>query len=88
MTLIRQTIRVLEVTTNPDPVVTPEPPSSPDGGGSAPFSPVITIQIQGNANEETVEKMQTSLRDVVRELYQEFREEELERMALKNQYAF
>lgn len=74
--------------TNPDPVVTPEPPSSPDGGGSAPFSPVITIQIQGNANEETVEKMQTSLRDVVRELYQEFREEELERMALKNQYAF
>ena len=57
----------------------------------------ITVEIGGDATgldkalkgvQSTLRTTQTSLRDVVRELYQEFREEELERMALKNQYAF
>lgn len=79
---------------NPVPVTGgggPEP--SPDtgggsGGGGTPFAPVITIQVQGNADDETVEKMEKSLRDTVKELFEEFREQELERMSLKNQYAY
>lgn len=58
-------------------------PSAP-----APFSPVITIEIKGDADERMVGKMEMSLRDTVKELFDEFREQELERMALKNQYAF
>ena len=52
------------------------------------FAPVITIQVQGSMNDEGVEYMTENLRSTVRELFVEFREEELERMALKNQYPF
>mgnify|MGYP000233581562 CR=1 FL=1 len=34
------------------------------------------------------EAQRTLLRDTVRELYDEFREEELQQMSLKNQYSF
>lgn len=65
----------------------------PPGGNDAPpppstFAPVITIQVQGGASEESIENMTEALRATVRQLYDEFREEELERMALKNQYSF
>lgn len=63
----------------------------PDTGGGTPpptFAPVIQITVNGNADDETVENLRTSLRDEVRELFREFREEELERQSLKNQYAF
>ena len=58
-------------------------------GGAAPaFAPVINIQVQGNADGEAIENMRTSLYDTARQLFQEFRDEELEQQALKNQYAF
>lgn len=52
------------------------------------FSPVINITVQGDANEETTEKLKKSLYDIVKELYEEFKTEELEQMVLKNQLAF
>ena len=75
---------------NPDSVTGPDPSpeSSGGGGGGSPFSPVIQITIQGNADDETVEKMENSLRDTVKELFDEFREQELEHQSLKNQYAY
>ena len=63
----------------------------PDGPETSPppaFAPVITIQVQGNADEETIENLSGSLRETVRELFQEFRDEEREQMTLKNQYAY
>ena len=54
---------------------------------SATFAPIITVQVQSNANEEDVENMKKSLREVVKELYEEFRDDERERLALKSQYA-
>ncbi|MBQ3456057.1 MAG: hypothetical protein IJG36_06445, partial [Synergistaceae bacterium] len=54
----------------------------------AAFAPVVNVYIQGSANDESIENMSETLRSTVRELYDEFREEELERMALKNQYSF
>lgn len=66
----------------------PEPDTGGGGGNPSTFAPVITIQIQGNADDETVENMRTSLRDTVRELFEEFRSEELEQQTLKNQYAY
>jgi len=66
-----------------------------DGEGSqgqraaaVPFAPNISITVNGDASEQTVEDMKTSLYDTVKELFQEFREAEYERMALKNQYSF
>ena len=68
------------------------PPPEPDGDGTPPisftFAPVLNIEVSGNADERTVENLKSSLRDTVRELFEEYKEEELERMALKNQYAF
>lgn len=62
---------------------------SPESAGGAPaFAPVITIHVDGNADEKAIEDMRTTLYDTVKELFAEFREEELERMALKSQYAF
>lgn len=55
---------------------------------SVPFAPNISITINGDASERTVENMRTSLYDTVKELFEEFREAEFERMALKNQYSF
>lgn len=52
------------------------------------FSPIININVSGDVNEEHINNMSESLRETVRQLYMEFREEELERMALKQQYAF
>lgn len=67
----------------------PDPDPVPGGGGGSPaFAPQITVIVQGNADEESTENLKTSLRDTVRELYNEFREEERERMVLKNQYAY
>ena len=65
-----------------------DPETSGGGGNPAPFAPVIYITVEGNADEGTIESMKTSLRDTVKELFDEFREEELERQTLKNQYAF
>lgn len=62
--------------------------NSSDINSPAPFAPVITIEVKGDVDEKTVENMSTTLRDTVKELFEEFREQELERMALKNQYAF
>lgn len=71
---------------NPN-VTVPDPDTS---GGTPPpaFAPVIQITVNGNADDETVENLRTSLRDEVRELFREFRDEEREQMTLKNQYAY
>jgi len=59
------------------------------GGSPAPaFAPNIVVNVYGDASEEAVDNMRESLRDTVRELYDEFREEELQQMSLKNQYSF
>lgn len=65
-------------------------PDFPTDSGSpvTPFSPQITVNVYGDASEEAVDNMRESLRDTVRELYDEFREEELQQMSLKNQYSF
>ncbi len=52
------------------------------------FSPVININVSGDMSEEGIGSISKSLRETVRQLYIEFRTEELERMALKQQYAF
>lgn len=52
------------------------------------FSPIININVSGDMSEEGIGNISESLRETVRRLYMEFREEELERMALKQQYAF
>ena len=52
------------------------------------FAPNIVVNVYGDASEEAVDNMRESLRDTVRELYDEFREEELQQMSLKNQYSF
>lgn len=57
-------------------------------GSAAAFAPVININVQGAADGDAIEDMRNSLYSAVRELFQEFREEELERMTLKNQFAY
>ena len=58
------------------------------------FAPVVTIPIaiEGNADSEALEELRAQLESEfeakMRELFEEFRREELENMALKNQYAF
>lgn len=75
---------------NPPPP--PEPPPGPvpaPGGGGFSFPPVtINITVEGNMDESTAEDLKSKLRDTMRELYEEFRNEEIEQMALKEQYAF
>ena len=74
----------------------PEPDggSTGNGGGGFTFSPTVTVQItvEGNADSEALEEMRAQLmaefETKMRELYDEFREEELQQAALKNQYAF
>ena len=74
----------------------PEPDggSTGNGGGGFTFSPTVTVQItvEGNADSEALEEMRAQLmaefETKMRELYDEFREEDLQRAALKNQYAF
>ena len=73
----------------------PEPDGGSTGnGGGSTFAPTVTVQItvEGNADSEALEEMRASLMAEfevkMRELYDEFREEELQRAALKNQYAF
>ncbi len=68
-------------------VVVPDP-DEPEPGSPPAFAPVITIQVNGNMDEEMVENLRSKLYDIVKELFEEFRTEELERAALKNQYAF
>ena len=55
---------------------------------ATPFAPNISITVNGDVSEKAVEDMRTSLYDTVKELFEEFREMEFERMALKNQYSF
>ena len=77
---------------NPPPP--PEPPPGPapaPGGGGFSFPPVtinINITVEGNMDESTAEDLKSKFRDTMRELYEEFRNEEIEQMALKEQYAF
>ncbi len=67
-----------------------------DGGGSggATFAPEVNIQIivEGNADREALEELREQLEAEfeakMRAMYEEFREEELQQAALKNQYAF
>lgn len=71
---------------------------SPDGrprpygpGGQPPsivFSPVINIYVQGSVDDETIAKLRAELRDEMKAQYEELRKQELEQMALKEQYAF
>ena len=62
--------------------------SDSSSNSSVIFSPVINITVQGEISEETIEKMRKSLYDTVKEMFEEFKTEELEHMILKNQYAF
>ncbi|MBR1691180.1 MAG: phage tail tape measure protein [Lachnospiraceae bacterium] len=55
---------------------------------SSSFAPVINIMVSGNVDEETTENLSESLRNTVRELFDEFRQQELEQQSLKNAYAF
>ena len=48
----------------------------------------IYITVEGSADEAVVEDLKTKLHDTVKELFEEFRNEENEEMALKEQYAF
>jgi len=74
----------------------PEPDSSTTGndGSGFTFAPVVPIRItvEGNADSDALEELRAQLmaefEAKMRELYDEFREEELQRAALKNQYAF
>lgn len=62
---------------------------SGEGGSSVPaFAPVINITVEGGATEQSTENLREALYDTVKELYEEFRQEELEHTALKEQYAF
>ena len=72
----------------PPPVDTGDPDFPSDGSPAPAFAPQITLNVYGEVSEETVDNMRDSLRDTVRELYEEFRDEELQQMALKNQYSF
>ena len=68
--------------------------SAGNGGSGFTFAPAITIPIviEGSADSEALEELRAQLmaefEAKMRELYDEFREEELQRAALKNQYAF
>ncbi len=65
-----------------------EPPPSDGGDGLRPYAPQVTIVVQGNADKEIIDELEARFRRQMRELYEEFREEELERQALKNQHVF
>ena len=71
------------------------PTSNDEGGGATggagtppAFSPFIQIEVKGNMDEETAEDLKAKLHDTVMELYEEFRNQEMEHMALKEQYSF
>ncbi len=76
----------------------PDPVGGNPGGGDSPsevgFAPEVKIEIvvQGNADDAALEELKTELEEKfetkMRELFAEFREEELQRAALKNQFAF
>lgn len=64
---------------------------STEGGnsGSAPvFAPVINITVEGGATEQSIENLRETMYDMMRELYEEFRNQELEHQALKEQLVF
>lgn len=71
-----------------------ESSNSAGGGGPISFAPVINVEIivRGNADRDTLENVRSEFMPEfearVRALFDEFREEELQRMSLKNQYAF
>lgn len=52
------------------------------------FYPTINVNIEGNTGQDMLEEATHSFREAVKELYEEFREEELSRQTLKNQFAF
>lgn len=57
-------------------------------GGAPAFAPVINITVEGGATEQATENLREAMYDTVKELYEEFRQQELEHTALKEQYAF
>ncbi len=64
---------------------------APAPRGSAPvpaFSPTITINVNGDVDDDKIAQLREEMMNAVRELYEEFRNEELEHTALKEQYAF
>lgn len=69
---------------------TSPPPPPPEGDRGGPQFPPITVNIyvQGNMDETVTENLRTKLYNTVKELFEEFRNEEMEHMALKEQYAF
>ena len=73
-------------TANTDPA--PNNSDSSESDAVISFAPVININVSNEVSEEGIANMSESLRETIRQLYMEFREEELERMALKQQYAF
>lgn len=78
--------------TDEDKVAETPPPSGPSEtvaeSAPAPFAPVINIYVQGNASESAVSDLNSSLYDTVRQLWEEFNQEQRDQMALKNQYSF
>lgn len=64
-------------------------PSGPDGPPPRiVFSPVINLYVQGSVDDDTIAKLRAELRDEMKSQYEELRKQELEQMALKEQYAF
>lgn len=72
----------------PAPVSAPEPPPPGEGDSPRPFAPQLTIVIQGNASMDVIDGLEARLSSRIKELWEECREEELERQALKNQLVF
>lgn len=84
---------------NPPPEVYADAGTGDGTGGSSgaaqfTFAPEVSIPItvEGSVDEQTIERLRAQLRDelnaTMRSLFEEFRQEELDLMALKNQYAF
>ena len=64
------------------------PPAGDGGTSGMTFAPVINVTVEGGTTEQGIENLREALYSTVRELYDEFRQEELEHTALKEQYAF
>ena len=62
--------------------------SSTEYNNTTPFAPIINITIEGKTDEKAVDDIRTTLYDTVKELFDEFREEELERMTLKTESVY
>ena len=71
---------------NPPP---PDSPPPPEGGSGFTLPPVnVYITVEGSMDEGVADRLTERFRDTMKELFTEFRNEENEEMALKEQYAF